>query len=125
MNTPLSEYKTLIDGLVGIHSSTLAIWARKKGWPKTPENKEFNQSLSQLTSRQREVLAQMIQLAYDGGIFDTLAYLNDDINLRGLRFSRHNVEFAIEPYGTELYWDWQSRCDGEAWPEHQLDDKYK
>ena len=38
---------------------------------------------------------------------------------------KKGIEFAIEPYGTELFWDWVARCEGDEWPENQLNDEYK
>lgn len=67
---------------------------------------EFNELLKELTSDQRETLTE-------------------EIKLRGLRLVRNGIEMAVEPYGTEMYYDWTCRRAGDAWPEHQLDEKYK
>lgn len=125
MNAHLKEYREFVDALVKKRVCVLAQWAKESGWPRSPENERFNQFLSELTLEQREVLAEMLQQARDGGIHDTLAYLNDEINLDGLRISRNGIELAVEPYRTEIYFDWMARVGGDDWPEHQLEDKYK
>ncbi len=125
MNIRLHEYKKFIDDLVSRRSCVLARWVTDLGWPKLPENEKFNKLLADLTPEQRETAAEMVQRARDGGIGDTLAYLSEEINLEGLRLSRNGVEFAMEPYGTEMDYDWICRLHGKPWPEHQLEDEYK
>lgn len=125
MNTRLEEYKKLIDALVKIRPCVLVQWVKDKGWPQLPENEKFNQLLDGLTPEEKDVVAQMIQQARDGGIHDTLAYLTDEININGLRISRNGVDLAVEPYGTSLYYDWVCRREGDEWPEQQLEDEYK
>ncbi len=125
MNSSLAAYQEFIDGLTHIRRSVEADWIRRKTWPKVRENQQVNKLISDLTPEQRSVMAEMIQSARDSGIHDFLASLNDEIRLRGLQLSRRNVILAIEPYGTELYWDWWSRCNGDPWPDHQLKEEYK
>jgi hypothetical protein len=125
MNKSLELYKNFIDSLVRIRNCVLVRWVKEKGWPKLPENDRINTFLSELTADQKEVLAEMIQEARDGGIHDVLVLLNDEINLTGLRLSKDGVDFAIEPYETEMYYDWVCRREGDEWPESELDDKYK
>jgi len=125
MSSPLNEYKRFIDDLVKIRTSILARQVMDEGLPALPVNKEINQLLSQLSLEQRETLAKIIQKERDGGIHDTLAYMSDAINLNGLRLSRNGTEIAIEPYGTEMYYDWVCRYMGDEWPEHQLKEQYR
>ena len=128
MNKSLEEYQAFIDGLlawpqvsVGARRAKDGVWNRNQ----IPEQQKFNQLLEELTPEQREILAEMLQGEHDRGLFDILAYLSEEINLRGLRLARNGVELAVEPYGTEMYYDWTCRRAGDAWPEHQLDEKYK
>jgi len=67
----------------------------------------------------------MIQQARDGGIHDTLVYLSEQVDLDNLKLIKDDVELAVEPYGTTMYWDWIARSEGDEWPGHQLDDEYK
>jgi hypothetical protein len=125
MMNALAIYKTFIDGLVKRREGVLAQWVRTKGWPDPPGNREINKLLSKLTPEEKEVVAKIVQQAREGGIHDTLVFVNDRVNLNGLRISENSVEMAIEPYGTELYFDWVARCAGDPWPDDQLDEKYK
>ena len=121
----LREYQQFIDALVKIRPAVEARWATGKGWPKQPKNATINQLLSHLSSNEKDALAQIIQQARDGGIHDVLAYLQDQINLAGLRLARNEIELAIQPYGTEMYYDWVCRGEGDDWPSHQLKDEYE
>lgn len=125
MSTPLEEYKHFVDALVKIRPCVLARWVKEKGWPHLPQNDKFRRLLAKLTPEQNETLAQMLQQARDGGIHDTLVYLADEINLSELRVSRNGVDLAVEPYGTQMYYDWLCRLEGNDWPEHQLENEYK
>lgn len=60
-------------------------------------------------------MAEIIQRARDGGIHDTLVSLNDEAAIRGLRFVRDGVELAVQPFDTEMYYDWMARVEGHAW----------
>lgn len=124
MNKRLEIYKNFIDGLVKIRKCALVNWVIERGWPKLPENEKANTLLSELTSEQRVILAKIVQDARDGGIHDVLAYLNDEINLKELRIMKHGEYLAIEPYGTEMNYDWSCRLEGDEWPDYQLDDEY-
>jgi carboxymethylenebutenolidase len=139
MSTPLDEYKPFVDGLVKIRPSVEARWVVEKGWPKIEltdpmyrtlspaarklrdeahqRNEHINHFLAELTAEQREILADIVQEARDSGIHDTLVYINDSINLSGLRLSVNGIELAIEPYGTEMYFDWTARREGDEWPD--------
>jgi hypothetical protein len=122
-STALDDYKAFIEALVGIRPDVSAAWVReKRRWPDLPENKAINAFVGKLTDAQREVLAALLQEARDGGIHDTLVYLTDEINLAGLRIVRNGRELPVEPFGTELYYDWTCRRDGDAWPKPDNED---
>ena len=126
----LDDYKELIDGLVEIRPGALSRWIEeKRSWPIIPEtpdseaaravneeNRAINELVGTLTEGQRPVLAKLLQSARDGGIGDVLAYLNEEPKLRELRIVRNGRQLPIEPFGTELYWDWTCRREGDAWP---------
>jgi hypothetical protein len=116
--TPLEDYKNFIDALVRIRPDVSAQWVKvKRPWPDLPENQATNEFLAQLTDAQREILAHLLQHARDGGIHDVLAYLNDEINRNGLRSVRNGHEMPVEPFGTELHYDWTCRREGDPWPQ--------
>lgn len=124
ISTPLDDYKEFIEALVGIRPAVLARWVReKRAWPDLPENTAINIFVTELTDAHREILATLLQHARDGGIHDTLAYLNDEINLAGLRIVRNGRELPVEPFGTELYYDWTCRREGDPWPQPDSDDE--
>ena len=126
MPTPLSEYKKFITDLVQKQPSLTARAIRQRGHLNPSDrNEEINQLLAQLSAEQKEAVAQLLQQERDGGIHDTLAYLSEEINREGLRLVRNGVELALEPYGTEMYFDWIARVAGDAWPEHQLEPAYR
>jgi hypothetical protein len=117
-STPLDDYKAFVEALVRIRPDVAARWVReRRAWPDLPENKSINAFVEKLTDAQREVLATLLQHARDSGIHDTLAYLNDEINLAGLRIVRKGRELPVEPFGTELSYDWTCRREGDPWPE--------
>lgn len=123
-STPLDDYKEFIEALVGIRPDVSARWVREKqAWPDLLENRAINAFVAKLTDAQREVLATLLQHARDGGIHDTLAYLNDEINLAGLRIVRKGRELPVEPFGTELYYDWTCRREGDPWPKPDSEDE--
>ncbi|EFM12495.1 conserved hypothetical protein [Paenibacillus curdlanolyticus YK9] len=117
----LDVYKSFIDDLVDIRPGVLTLWAESKGWPKTEENAKFNSFLSELTQEQRAILAMMIQQSRDGGIHDVLAYLSEETNLNGLKIMKNDVEMSVEPFGTQLYFDWVCRREGDDWPDSRHD----
>ncbi|MGC5328751.1 DUF6547 family protein [Brevibacillus sp. SYSU BS000544] len=113
----IDEYKQLIDDLVVIRPSVLVRWVKEKGWPETPENEKINQFLSSLTHDQKEILADIVQQARDGGIHDVLVKLNDKISIDDYRITVNGEELPVEPFGTQLYFDWTCRSEGDDWPE--------
>ena len=118
MTTPFDLYKKFIDDLVRIIPSVNARWVREhRDWPKTPKNERINAALSDLTEEQREVLAELLQHARNGGIHDTLAYLDGQTNLENLRMSWAGVELPVEPLALELHEMWVARRGGSPWPD--------
>ena len=120
MGIPLEEYHAFIDGLVQKRQGYLAEAVREERFwhcwkTKSPE---FTRLLSELSPRQREFLAQMVQHARDVAISDTLAYLREQRVEHGLRLIRNGVEMPGEPHHT-IDSDWSCRCQGEAWPEQE------
>jgi hypothetical protein len=115
--TLLDDYKALIDALVDFRPDVTARWVReKRPWPDLPENRAINEFVGQLSDSEREVLAILLQHARDGGIHDVLAYLNAEVCLKGLRLVRNGRELPVEPFGTELHYDWVCRREGDQWP---------
>ena len=84
MSKELELYKAFIDGLVERKDSMTALWVTGDGFPKTEDNKAKNDLLATLTPEQKGVLAEMLQDEHIAGIHDTLAYINEMMDLEGL-----------------------------------------
>lgn len=116
MSRNIEEYKSFIDALVGIKSSAAAQWVTGKDFPDAPGNEQINQLLSSLTSKQKEILASMLQGAKESGIHDTLVYLNEQMSFGNIVITKNGVNLPVEPFGTELHFDWVARSEGDEWP---------
>jgi hypothetical protein len=120
MDSPLDLYMDFIDDLLTWPRTSVAarhVREWRDGTPKTYElSPEFNELMAQFPSERRHVIANMLQESHESGMFAVLAYLTDEINLRGLRLSRDGNTFPIEPFGSTLYEDWIRRRDGRSWP---------
>lgn len=120
MSQELKEYQTFVDDIVDLNSSVQSKWVLGNGYPETPENEKSNELLSALSVEQRHVLADMLQKAMDSGIHDTLAYLNEQMLSGKLQIIKGSMKLPVEPYGTELHFDWVARSAGDEWPEKGL-----
>ncbi|MEZ4298869.1 MAG: DUF6547 family protein [Polyangiaceae bacterium] len=115
-NTAKERYNNLVDGLVERREGVLGSWILEKGWPDVPENEEINAFLSKLSDRDRAILAGIAREARDSGIHDTLAYLQEQMDLNGLRLVIDGETLPVSPYDTGIFWDWTSRVNGAPWP---------
>ena len=95
MSKELELYKAFIDGLVERKDSMTALWVKGDGFPKTEDNKAKNELLAALTPEQKSVLAEMLQDEHIAGIHDTLAYINEMMDLEGL-------ELPVNPIPTTI-----------------------
>lgn len=59
----------------------------------------------------------MIQGAKESGIHDTLAYLNEQMVFGHIEITQNGVKLPVEPFDTELHFDWVARSEGDEWPE--------
>ena len=114
MNKSLQEYQAFIDDLVKRAPSVMARAVLAKKW--SEQDARMRSVIQNLDDTQREVFAELIQRSRESGIHDTLAYLTDEINLQEMTISRHGTVLAVEPYGSEMYYDWVSRLNGDEWP---------
>ena len=117
MSSPLDDYKDFIESMVRLRPSVSARRVETKTpWPAMPEFADINQFLATLSDSDCAVVVKLLQQSRDSGIHDVLAYLNDAINCDGLRLVRNARNLPVEPFGTELYYDWHCRCEGDPWP---------
>ena len=111
MSKELELYKAFIDGLVERKDSMTALWVKGNGFPKTEDNKAKNDLLATLTPEQKDVLAEMLQDEHIAGIHDTLAYINEMMDLEGLELHQDGESYPND-YFESLHYDFISRCGG-------------
>ena len=125
MNDQVKIYQDFIDELTELNEGVAAIWILEKEYPSVKENESINNLLKRLSKSDKEIIAQMVTDARIDGIHDTLVYLQDNINLEGLKIVRNDIDIANMPHGTTMHWDYVARSQGQEWPTEQLDEKYK
>ena len=116
MGKELALYKNFIDGLVERKNIVTALWVKGDDFPKIADNKAKNDLLATLTPEQKDVLAEMLQDEHIAGIHDTLAYINEMMDLEGLELHQDGKSYPND-YFESLHYDFISRCDGDEWPE--------
>ncbi|MFT3871005.1 MAG: hypothetical protein QM715_21330 [Nibricoccus sp.] len=121
MPTPLEDYKSLIDGLVKVRAGVMAGWVRKCAFPATPEFERLSSLCAGLKDKDREAIAKLVEHAREGGIHDSLVFLHDRMMIDGYRLTKNGRELPVEPFDTQLYYDWMGRVMGEAWPDERKD----
>ena len=109
MNKGLEYYKDFIDGLVSRKDGVLGEWILKSGYP----DSELMNSLSQ---EHKELIVKLVQEARMGGIHDTLAYMNEMMDLDGLVLSKNGERFVYNEFES-MHFDFICRCEGVEWPE--------
>jgi len=117
MTTPLDQYKLFIDDMVSISDSAAAKWVVENGFPDSPENVQKNELLKSLSKSQKEVISQIINDAKSSGIHDVLAYFNEKQNFNEIKVIKNDLELPVEPFNTEMYYDYIARLNGDQWPE--------
>ena len=115
MTLGLKYYKDFIDGLVKQKNGVDSQRILGKGYPDNEENKPYNDLLAAMTPEQKAVLADMVGRARLGGIHDTLAYMNEMIDLNGLVISRNGECFPHDVFES-MHFDFICRCEGDEWP---------
>lgn len=116
MNKGLEYYKNFIDGLVERKDGVDRKRILDKGYPNNEENQPYNDLLASLTIEQKEVLANLVQNAREGGIHDTLVYMNEMMDCDGLVLSQNDEIFPYDEFES-MQFDFVCRCEGDEWPE--------
>lgn len=109
----LEEYKTLIDKFVSASTSPLAEKLRQNTFS---EEEKINHALLALTPEQKAIVADLLDNARINGIHATLAILSEMQNLQAMKITINEQELPIEPFGTELHFDYIARKAGDDWP---------
>ena len=115
MSKGLEYYKKFIDGLVTQKNGIDEKRILGKGYPNTKENQPYNELLDSLTSKQKEVLAKLVQKVRLSGIHDTLAYMNEMMDCDGLVLSQNGEKFPYDEFES-MHYDFICRCEGDKWP---------
>jgi len=116
MSKPIEEYKQFIDDMVDLKESAVSTWVQEKGFPDTLENKKKNELLSSFTLEQKKFIADLINDAKESGIHDVLFYLNEQQLNENFKIVKNDIEFPIEPFGTEINFDFIARTEEDDWP---------
>jgi hypothetical protein len=112
----LEEYKSFIDDLVSVSHSVVSDWVVDNGFPDTKENQIKNEFVKSLSPYQKEVLSTLILEAKESGVHDTLAYLSEQQCNNDLKIIKGNHQLPIEPFGTEMNYDFVARTEEDEWP---------
>src|SRR5690349_2010530 len=96
MSTASQLYRAFIDGLVKRRPDVIANWVRTRHWRDPYGEDKFDAFFAQLTDEQIEMVAQIAQEARDGGIHDTLAYIQEKTDLEGLRLLQNGMDLTQE-----------------------------
>lgn len=118
----LAAYKRFIDLCVEVARGGVIGRRLRDNWPFTepqnhPDLKRFNDMLASLTAEQRAWVAELVQGERMGAIGDLLAQMT----WKDLRVVDQGVELAWEPHGTENYYDFTCRYEGDQWPDERTE----
>lgn len=116
MNKGLELYKNFIDGLVEHKECIESKWVRGNGYPSIKDNEKINMFLESLTDDERQIIAEMLQSAREGGIHDTLAYMDEMVDLQGLTLNQQGETYPVDAFES-MHYDFVCRREGDAWPE--------
>lgn len=119
MPTPLDAYKELIDAIAAIADDDIQAnrIADDQQSPGPVSHAHTSSFIDKLSVEDRAILIDMLKRSRRSGIHDTLARLSEMIVLDGLRLVSNGAELPIEPFGSELFFDWECRRNGDDWPE--------
>ena len=116
--TPLDLWKSFVDSFAHLHDGSHHSWVAERGaYPDIDENKEVNALLQTLPPEQRKIIARMLIEARYGGVHDALVVLNDRMAINKGAYIEGGVQMEFQPYGSELYYDYVCRKEGEEWPD--------
>ena len=123
MDSALKLYKRFIDDLAEVQQRGDVAAGRVKEkhlWPTSATNDLVRQNkiIKSLSDEDREIVSEMLQGARNGGIFDVLVYLQEEMDLNDLRITIDGIELPIGPFW-DLFHDWQYRCSGKNWPDEK------
>lgn len=80
---------------------------------------KYNAFLDILNDEQLELLADLLDDTHSSAIHDFLVMMEDEMCLNDLRIIKNGVELPVDPFGSEIYYDWVCRREGDEWPESE------
>lgn len=115
MSKELERYKRLVDGLVDLSGSVTAKRVRSGAGLHTglPNNALYNELISSLTEKQRDLVAELLDDSRSSGIHDFFVFLDSG----GYQLETEGIRIPQNPFGTELCFDYISRKEGDPWPD--------
>lgn len=116
MATPLDAYKKLIDAIAAISDEDIQANKIADTRQVAEPGPCISLLIDKLSPEERATLIEMLKHSRRSGIHDTLAKLNEMIVLDGLRLVSNGAELPVEPFGSELFFDWECRRNGDDWP---------
>jgi len=116
---PTNAYQKIIDQLVG-ETRLGSVYAKRVSdnmlFPVESENSTFNELLSSLSERQRQLLSQLLQDERTSSIHDVLAMLSWWVDCHGVGLTLNGQTIPVDYSGMGLHGDYIGRCEDWAWP---------
>lgn len=117
---PSGLWKSFVETFASLHDGVHHAWIAERGaYPDLAENQRVNELLRSLSQEQRELLAEMMIDARQGGVHDALVALNDRMARNGGAYMEKGILMEVQPFGTELYYDYVCRKAGDPWPDEE------
>jgi len=122
-NTPTSAYQAIIDQLVTetrLSSVSAKRIAENKPFPVESKQSSFNELLSSLSERQRELVSQLLLEERHSSIHDVLATLSWWVDCRSVGLTAGGQIMQVDYSGMGLHGDYVGRCDDWSWPSSEV-----
>ena len=116
MTKEIELYKKFMEDLLKNRTDLYANSLRNGGrvFPAVGDER-LHDFCASLSDENKMILADVIQRTRDSAIFDTLEYLDDTVNRRGLKITQNGVEFPNNFFGGDFHCDWAALCQGGMW----------
>ena len=104
MSDPISDHKEFVERFVERTPSDQAKAVLKEGiFSNAKAKRHLNALVAKLSSKDREMLAEMLQDERRSAFHDALVVLNETIDLDGFSLNRKGHEIPHEPFGLTLF----------------------